>query len=190
MLDDLIHRSILIDPDRLPQEIYKTGLTPGKSGKLSTAFFGLFAFCSGQQLTDKAREYGTLPWWTPKNMKASMWRPISSLSHWFDYRLFPDSPALMHIHHLVWFSAVIFLITVFYRRLIGPSWIAALAVTMFIIDENNVLPVTLHTLPSSLEKKPLARSSNCSTIVFTVITILCRSGHRNLCIYPCLCNGT
>ena len=68
MLDDLIHRSILIDPDRLPQEIYKTGMTPEKPGKLSTAIFGLFGFSRDQQQTDKAREYGILPWWNPKRM--------------------------------------------------------------------------------------------------------------------------
>jgi hypothetical protein len=150
MLDDLIHRSILIDPDRLPQEIYKTGLTPTESGKLTTALFDLFAFFGDKQQMNKARDYGTLPWWAPKNFRASMWRPLSSFTHWLDYRLFPDSPVLMHIHHLLWFSAVIFLIAVFYRRLLGPTWIAALAVIIFLIDENNVLPVMFNAHRNSI----------------------------------------
>lgn len=150
MLDDLIHRSVLIDPDRLPQEIYNTGLTPGKPGKLSTAVFDLFGFCGDQQQADKAKEYGALPWWTLNGFKAALWRPLSGFSHWLDYRLFPDSPQLMHVHSLLWFSAIIFLTAVLYRELIGPTWIAALAVLMFLIDENNTIPVMFNAHRNSL----------------------------------------
>jgi len=141
MLDDLIHRTVLVNPDRLPQEIYKTGLTPEVPGRLSSALFDTFGFIRDNHFADKAKEYGSLPWWTPKDFKASMWRPISSFTHWLDYRLFPDSPMLMHIHHLMWFSLAIFLIAVLYRRLIGPTWVAAFAAILFLIDENNIFPV-------------------------------------------------
>lgn len=165
MLDDLIHRSMLVGPDRLPREIYRTGLTPGKPGKLSTAIFDLFVFCGDQQQTDRGREYGTLPWRTPKKFKASLWRPLTGFSHWLDYRLFPDSPPLMHVHSLLWFSAVIFLIAVFYRRLLGPTWVAALAVILYLIDENNTFPVMFNAHRNSL--------------IALVFGLLCALAHHN-----------
>jgi len=167
MLDDLIHRSVLIDPDRLPQEIYETGLTPGKPGKFSTAVFDLFGFSRDQRQVDKAREYGVLPWWSPKDVKGAFWRPITGFTHWLDYRLFPDSPQLMHIHHLLWFSALIFFITIFYRRLIGPTWIAALAIIFFIIDENNLFPVTF-----------IAHRNSIIAMFFGLLCILCHQRWR------------
>ena len=141
MLDDLNHRTILIDSDRVPKKLHDTGLVPEKPGTLSAALFEQFGFSRHESQMEAAKNYGILPWWTPEGMKAALWRPLSSFTHWLDYRLFPDSAPLMHVHHLLWFSAVIFLIAVLYRRLMGPTWVAALAVIFFLIDENNVFPV-------------------------------------------------
>jgi hypothetical protein len=58
-----------------------------------------------------------------------------------DYRLYPDSPVLMHAHNIVWFAAIVFLAAVMYRKIIGPTWIAALAALMFVLDSNTYFPV-------------------------------------------------
>ena len=34
----------------------------------------------------------------------------------FDYQLWPDTPALMHVQSLAWFAGVVVAATVFYRR--------------------------------------------------------------------------
>ncbi|MHC4105168.1 MAG: hypothetical protein ACYSR9_09520 [Planctomycetota bacterium] len=141
MLDDLNQRTTLIDADRVPENLYKTGMVPEKPGTLSAAIFEQFGFSRDESRMDALWDYGVLPWWIPKGIKAAIWRPLTSFTHWLDYRLFPDSPELMHVHHLLWFSAVIFLIAVLYRRLLSPTWVAAIAVIFFLIDENNVFPV-------------------------------------------------
>jgi len=47
----------------------------------------------------------------------------------------------MHVHSLLWFSAVALLIATVYRRLLGPTWIAGMAAVMYVLDENNFMPV-------------------------------------------------
>lgn len=59
--DDLIHRSMLVNPDRLPEGIYKVGLKPEKPGKLATALFDLFAFSGDEQILTEGWDYGILP---------------------------------------------------------------------------------------------------------------------------------
>jgi hypothetical protein len=120
MLDDLNQRTTLIDADRVPENLYKTGMVPEKPGTLSAAIFEQFGFSRHESRMDALRDYGILPWWTPKGIKVAIWRPLTSFTHWLDYRLFPDSPELMHVHHLLWFSAVIFLIAVFCRSCYIP----------------------------------------------------------------------
>ncbi len=167
ILDDLIHRAMLVDADHLPDGIYQTGVKRGSPGKLSTALFDLFAFCGDEEILTEGWNYGTMPWWTPKSVKAAMWRPLSSFTHWVDYRLFPDSARLMRIHHLLWFSGVIFLIAVLYRRLIGPGWIAALAVIFFLVDENNFFPIML-----------IAHRNSFLALVFGLLCTLCHHHWR------------
>ena len=167
--DDLIHRAVLVDADKLPPNIYKTGLQHNVPGKLSSAVFKLFCFSNNDKGTMQASKYGTLPWWItkPHDFKVAFWRPLSSLTHWLDYRLFPDNTKYMHIHHLLWFSAVIFLIAFYYRRLIGPTWIAALAAVMFLIDENNFFPVML-----------VAHRNSIMALFFGLNCVLCHHSWR------------
>ena len=60
---------------------------------------------------------------------------------WLDYQLYPDSPALMHAQNIAWFAAVMFLVTVIYRKLMGPGWAAGLAGLLFLLDYNTYFPV-------------------------------------------------
>ncbi len=140
MMDDLIHRAILISPSQLPEQLLNTGMVPKNSGSLKAAMFNQFGFSRDSQDIEKAKDYGVLPWWTSDNIKASLWRPLSSFTYWLDYQLFPDSPALMHAHSILWFSAAIFLITLFYRRLMGITWVAGFAAVLYLLDENNYTP--------------------------------------------------
>ncbi|GAI85748.1 unnamed protein product, partial [marine sediment metagenome] len=95
ILDDLIHRIILVEPSKIPEGLYETGMIQQNPGDLSTALFNLFGFSRNLQDIKKCKDYGIWPWWTDVNMKGSLWRPLSSFTHWLDYQLFPDSPALM-----------------------------------------------------------------------------------------------
>jgi hypothetical protein len=138
--DDLFHRIRLVEPAQLPERLHDTGLIPPDGGKLSAALRDMHSFARTQQETDNLKEVGLCPWWTAKDFRGANWRPLDSFTHWLDYRLFPDSPGLMHLHNIVWFAAVVFLVAALYRRLMIPAWIATLAAFLYVIDDSNYFP--------------------------------------------------
>ncbi|MFC1677740.1 hypothetical protein ACFL3G_11855, partial [Planctomycetota bacterium] len=141
MMDDLVQRVPQLKLSQIPPELNKTGMVPENTGALSTVLFETFGFPRDRERIAMGRNYGALPWWLPDDTKCSLWRPFTAFTHWLDYRLFPDSPVLMHAHNIAWFAAVVFLVTLIYRRIIGPTGIATLAALMFVLDKNTYFPV-------------------------------------------------
>ncbi|MGA9452273.1 MAG: hypothetical protein WBW41_13120 [Verrucomicrobiia bacterium] len=139
-MDDLPQRAVELKPDQLPPRMQETG-NPPNSGSFSTVLFDLFGFSRNPQGMALMKNYGTLPWWTPDDLRCSLCRPVTALTHWLDYRLFPDSPALMHAENIAWFAAIVFLITMVYRKLMGTGWAAGLAALLFLLDGNTYFPV-------------------------------------------------
>ena len=126
-IDDFFHRAMLVGMPEI-------GLPQKPANEL-------FAFVDGNpEHIHAAMDSGVLPWWTYEKLHLEFWRPLSSLTHWLDYRLWPESPLLMHVHNLVWFAALVFLAATLYRRLIGPIWVAGLAALLFAVEDNHSLP--------------------------------------------------
>ncbi len=138
--DDLPQRAVELRPSQLPPRMHETG-NPADAGSFSTVLFDLFGFSRNPQCMTLMKNYGTLPWWTPDDLRCSLCRPVAALTHWLDYRLFPDTPVLMHAHNIAWFAAVVFLITIVYRKLMGTGWAAGLAALLFLLDGNTYFPV-------------------------------------------------
>ena len=138
--DDLFHRIRLVKPSQLPEQLSGTGMIPPDAGALTAALREMHSFSRTQQDTDNLMESGLCPWWTFKNWRFANWRPLDSFTHWLDYRLFPDSPPLMHLHNIVWFTAMVFLLAILYRQLMTPVWIATLAALLYTIDDSNYFP--------------------------------------------------
>ncbi|MCX8044866.1 MAG: hypothetical protein N3B18_12175 [Desulfobacterota bacterium] len=86
-------------------------------------------------------EVGMYPWWTHPRHKISFLRPLSSFTHWIDFNLFPDSPWLMHIHSMVWYSLLMYVSALLYRRFLSVSWVAALATLLYCIDYSHAIAV-------------------------------------------------
>jgi hypothetical protein len=139
-VDDLMQRAVELKPSQLPPRMYETG-NPVDSGSFSTVLRDLFGFSRDPQNMALMKSYGTLPWWTPDNFRFALWRPVTAFTHWLDYRLFPDSPMLMHAHNIAWFAAIVFLITIVYRKLMGAGWVAGFAALLFLLDVNTYFPV-------------------------------------------------
>jgi hypothetical protein len=137
--DDLPQRVIALRPDQLPPQVTETG-APADSGSLPTVLRDFFFNMDSRRLA-AAKHYGMLPWWTPDDLKLGLWRPVTAFTHWLDYRLIPDSPALMHAENIAWFAAIVFLVTIIYRKLMGIGWVAGLAALMFLLDGNTYFPV-------------------------------------------------
>ena len=139
--DDLVQRAVELRPDQLPAHLHDTGM-PTDSGSLGTVLRDLFPGIGGNSRSVAlAKNYGLLPWWAPDDLKLGLWRPLTAFTHWLDYQLFPESPALMHAHNIAWFAAIMFLVTVVYRKLMGPGWAAGLAALLFLLDGNTYVPV-------------------------------------------------
>jgi hypothetical protein len=83
---------------------------------------------------------GFLPWWTLPDLKASFFRPASALTHWLDHLLWPDSPELMHAHNLVWLGLSVLVAGFLYRRMLGATVAAGLALIFFALDDAHAQP--------------------------------------------------
>ena len=92
-LDDYLHRAAMLGSERFgeflggPQEI--------------------FCFFPGDpERTQQWMEMGFLPWWTYPGVKAEFFQFLTVQTHVLDYALWPDSPLLMHVHSLLWLTAL------------------------------------------------------------------------------------
>ena len=95
VLDDLAERAVALPPSRLPPRMHETG-NPADCGSFSTVLRDYF-FNRDPKDMALARNYGMLPWWAPADLRINLWRPATALTHWLDYQLFPDQPALTHV---------------------------------------------------------------------------------------------
>ena len=113
--DDLIHRMTLL------------------SSSLPASLRRLFVFLD-PEVNAQLMDLGTVPWWTLETARVSFFRPVTVLTLWLDYQLWPSSPALMHAQSILWYGGVCALAALFYRRFIGRAWAAGLAAYLFAVD--------------------------------------------------------
>lgn len=140
-LDDYIQKSFLHGNSDLKE---KGMLFSDEGASLKDALLHNFTFfdsgIEGQVSTQA--EYGSIPWWVDPEIQISFFRPITSFTHWLDYKLWPDSPTMMHLHSVIWFSLFLVALVLLYKRLIGTPWIAVLAFLFYIFDSSYMIPVS------------------------------------------------
>jgi len=139
-LDEYYETAILTDPNNLPQQLLEMDFLPENSGTLSTAIFDMISLGRQEGHIQKNINNGMLPWWTYRETVCAFFRPVHVIFRWLDCRLFTDSQVLMHAHSLVWFAAVILVVTILYRRLMGPCWLAGFAALLFLLNKSNYFP--------------------------------------------------
>jgi hypothetical protein len=95
----------------------------------------LFTFVSGDPAQRAVLvEEGVFGWWTAADFRMSFWRPLSSITHVVDHRLWPGSPLLAHVHSMLWFAALLAVLAVLYRHFHAP-WVAHLALVLYAVDD-------------------------------------------------------
>jgi hypothetical protein len=95
----------------------------------------LFTFVSGDPAQRAVlMEEGVFGWWMAPDFRMSFWRPLSSLTHVLDHRLWPRSFVLAHVQSMLWFAALLAVLAVLYRRFHVP-WIAHLALLLYAVDD-------------------------------------------------------
>lgn len=122
----------------------------------------MFRFLDGNpERTLTLMDYGGLPWWTVPEAKGSFWRPLTILTHWLDYRLWPETAWLMHAHSIAWYALLVATVCTLYRRMMGATAVAGLAAILYAVDD-------AHSMPAAW----LANRNAIIAAVFGVLAIL------------------
>lgn len=100
----------------------------------------LFSFATVATNHDMIEE-GIFPWWTDPELVIAFYRPISSLTSWVDHHFWPEKPALMHLHSMLWFALLLGAVTLVYRELSLSPKHAALALFLYAVDDARSMPV-------------------------------------------------
>ncbi|MCX5900981.1 MAG: hypothetical protein NTX06_09655 [Proteobacteria bacterium] len=82
---------------------------------------------------------GLYPWWTHPQLQIAFFRPLSSLTHWLDFRLFPGSVWLMHAHSLIWYALLVLVAGLLYKQFLAPLWVAGLAALLYAVDYSHAV---------------------------------------------------
>jgi hypothetical protein len=127
--DDYLQRLILLGDNLVSQNMPATP-------------WNLFCFHKGNDdYTQKLIYEAAFPWWMDGiRFRAYFFRPVSSLSHWLDYLLWPDNPLLMHAQSLLWYALLVGLAALLYRHIMGVTWAAGLAVLFYAVDDAHGFP--------------------------------------------------
>lgn len=158
LADDWTHRAKLLGHPGLPP--------------VERPLDDLFVFFDGSHAQyERGALLGDLPWWAPDGLKASFWRPLAALTHRIDYALWPDTPALMHAHSLLWFGLCVGLVALLYRRLGGSSSAAAttagMAGLLFCFED-------AHAMAASW----IANRNGSMSVAFGTLALLAHHGWR------------
>jgi hypothetical protein len=126
--DDYLHQLMLQDQSGI-EGVWHTDIN-------------LFSFASGdatqrQQLMNE----GMCPWWAAENLKFSLFRPLSALTHNLDYKLWPTHPVLMHLHSMLWFALLLMGVGAVHRRFSSSPWVAGFALFLYAVDDARATPV-------------------------------------------------
>jgi hypothetical protein len=104
----------------------------------------LFTFTTGDPTRNALLmdEGALLPWWSEPRHLNAFFRPLSALTHVLDFRLWPGSAALMHLHSVLWFGLLLVVLGHVYRTLENSAerggagaLVAAFALLLYAIDD-------------------------------------------------------
>src|SRR3972149_2266289 len=78
---------------------------------------------------------GIRAFWDDPEAKLAFMRPLSSLSHYVDHLVCGSSGWFMRLHSLAWSALLLFSVRALYRKLLGPSLLATLAIFLYAVDD-------------------------------------------------------
>ena len=109
---------------------------------LSHHTLDLFAFATNDSTqTHGMVQEGLFPWWSDPQVVISFFRPLSSATHWLDHQLWPNRPALMHLHSMLWLGLLLFAASRVYGRFFAASWVSGFALLLYAVDDARAAPV-------------------------------------------------
>jgi hypothetical protein len=128
--DDLYHKSVLTGQNTFAE-------------KKVASFSAMFSFLSGKPEQVKTYiDMGFIPWWTDDGLKINFWRPVTELTHILDYKLWPETPWMMHLQNLLWLCLILIVMSILYKRINGNGWVAGFAILLFALHSSNTIPIS------------------------------------------------
>lgn len=82
-------------------------------------------------------QHGLMTWWTSPEFRFQMLRPIAEVSHWVDFKLWPQSLEIMHIHQMLWVALFFFVSYKFLMKFSIRPEIGVLAFVIFSLSANH-----------------------------------------------------
>lgn len=104
----------------------------------SGAAASLFAFIGPDrpEIFARAQATGLIPWWADERLEIQFWRPVTALTHWLDYQLWPDSPLLMHAQNVAWYLLLLLAWAACLKRLGLSGWPFVVALALYALDSS------------------------------------------------------
>ncbi|MFO0556436.1 MAG: glycosyltransferase family 39 protein [Polyangiales bacterium] len=108
-------------------------IAEGRATTYDASPLRLFEFTRSPEHTTRLIEGGFMPWWSSPSLRLRFFRPLSSLLFAAEARLFGEGPRFAHIHSVVWFALVLWLVSQLFRTVLTrrtaliATWIAALS---------------------------------------------------------------
>lgn len=107
-----------------------------------TERLNLFTLVKSSEEIIAFKSFGLMPWWTSEDMRIAFFRPIPSILHWLEYRLFGHDAAVAHLVGIGWYVFSIWLVSrVLSRFLPERSPVHVLAVLIFALDDAHALNI-------------------------------------------------
>ncbi|MEZ5507138.1 MAG: hypothetical protein R3F38_14705 [Gammaproteobacteria bacterium] len=128
--DDYIHHALLSPDIAIP-----------KANDWS--LFGLFSWIDAEPARNQVlMDLGVIPWWTDEGMRYQFWRPVSEISHWIDHQLWRGFPAMMHLHSLLWYLGLGYLVFRLFRQMGMSAQPALIGLAVFMLDATHGLTIS------------------------------------------------
>lgn len=138
LLLPILGTGLMMD-DHAHQMLVQQGGYPG--GPRGT--WDLFRFLDDDpQALKQVVDRGMWPWWSVPGFRLAFFRPLASMLHTLDYRLWPEAHAWMHFESILAFAFAALSAAFLYRRLLGPTVAAGLAGLMFAVDDAHAFVIT------------------------------------------------
>ena len=107
------------------------------------SLFGLFSFVDSDPAhRAQLLRYGVLPWWSSDTFVMRFWRPLAEASHWLDYQLLPGVAWFAHLHSLLWFVLLAYVVYSLAKRREADKTVLLLVLALFLWDGQHL--ATIH----------------------------------------------
>ena len=122
----------------IDDHMYRARVLEGWDAARSARDLFLYADPDRPALAREAMARGELSWWAAPRLRWRFFRPLAQLVHHAEFKAFGrGGERLMHLHSVLWMAALAALVTVLYRRLLTPAWVAGLAAVFYAIDHGH-----------------------------------------------------